>query len=94
MSLGYSGTKSVNKIVPRLEGTGSVDFYVGQEMLPNEGITWKGPYAFTPGTHSEIPVRVTGNYIAVKAESTDNNSWSLDNMEIHWSPSGDRGNGV
>jgi hypothetical protein len=94
MSLGYSGTKSVNKIVPRLEGTGSVNFYVGQEMLPNEGITWKGPYAFTPGTHSEIPVRVTGNYIAVKAESTDNNSWSLDNMEIHWSPSGNRGNGV
>lgn len=94
MSLGYSGTKSVNKIVPRIQGTGNVDCYVGQEMLPNQGITWKGPYSFTAGTHSEIPVRVTGNYIGVKIESTNNNTWSLDDMEIHWSPDGNRGNGV
>jgi hypothetical protein len=71
MNLGYPGTKSIQKIVPRISGTGSIDFYVGQEMMPHEGTTWKGPYTFTSGVHSEIPVRATGNYLGIRAESTD-----------------------
>ena len=55
---------------------------------------WKGPYTFTSGVHSEIPVRATGNYVGIRAESTDDNTWALANLEIHWSPSGNRGNGV
>ncbi len=94
MQLGYPGTKAVTKIVPRVAGTGAVDFYVGNEMNPHEGMTWKGPYSFTPGTHSEIPVRSTGNYIGVRAESTDDKTWALDQLEIHWTPQGNRGKGV
>ena len=94
MQLDYPGTKAITKIVPRVSGTGAVDFYVGNEMNPHEGITWKGPYSFTPGTHSEIPVRTTGNYIGIRAESTDDKTWALANMEIHWMPAGNRGNGV
>lgn len=94
MNLGYPGTKSVTKIVPRVSGTGPIDFYIGNEMKPHQGITWKGPYSFTPGTHSEIPVRNTGNYIGIRAESEDDKTWALDNLEIHWMPSGNRGNGV
>jgi len=94
MQLNYPGTKAVTKIVPRIAGTGVVDFYIGNEMNPNEGITWKGPYSFTPGTHSEIPVRTTGNYIGIRAESTDDKTWALDNLEIHWTPQGNRGTGV
>jgi len=94
MHLGLSSTKSVMKIVPRISGTGAVDFYVGTEMRAHEGTTWKGPYAFTPGTHSEIPVRATGNFIGIRAESTDDKTWALDNVEIHWKPTGSRGVGV
>ena len=94
MSLGYPGTKSITKIVPRVAGTGAIDFYVGNEMNPHQGITWKGPYSFTPGTHSEIPVRTTGNYIGIRAESTDDKTWALDQLEIHWIPQGNRGKGV
>ena len=94
MHLGTSVTKSVVKIVPRISGTGAVDFYVGNEMQPHQGTTWKGPYSFTPGTHSEIPVRATGNYIGIRAESTDDKTWALDNLEIHWIPTGNRGKGV
>ena len=94
MQLGYPGTKTIQKIVPRISGTGSIDFYVGQEMMPHEGTTWKGPYTFTSGVHSEIPVRATGNYVGIRAESTDANTWSLANLEIHWTPSGNRGKGV
>ena len=94
MQLGYPGTKSIQKLVPRISGTGSVDFYVGSEMSPHEGTTWKGPYTFTSGVHSEIPVRVTGNYLGIRAESTDDNTWALANLEVHWTPQGNRGAGV
>jgi hypothetical protein len=39
-------------------------------------------------------VRSTGNYIGIRAESTDDKTWSLDNLEIHWTPQGNRGKGV
>jgi hypothetical protein len=94
MALGTSTTKSVEKIVPIIEGTGSVNFYVGHKFIPKSATTWKGPYVFTPGVHSEIPVRATGNYVGIKIESEDDKSWALDNLEIHWSPSGSRGNSV
>jgi len=94
MTLGYNGTKSVTKIVPRVSGTGSVDFYVGTEMQPHQGVTWKGPYTFTPGTHSEIPVRATGTYVGIRVETTDDKAWALDNVEVHWTPQGVRGSGV
>jgi len=94
MLLGYGDVKSVSKIKPRITGTGSVDFYIGNEMLPHQGMTWKGPYTFTPGTHSDIPVRATGTYIGVRVESTDDKTWRLENLEIHWTPSGSRGKGV
>ncbi|MCS5550279.1 MAG: hypothetical protein NZ811_02055 [Gammaproteobacteria bacterium] len=94
MPLDYSGVKSVKKIIPKVSGTGAVNFYVGTEMKANEGVAWKGPYAFTPGAHSEIPVRATGSFISVKAESVDDKTWELDNLEVHWSPSGVRGSGV
>lgn len=94
MNLGFPGMKSVKKIVPRITGTGPVDFYVGTEIKPGAGTVWKGPYAFTPGVHSEIPVRATGTYVSVKIETTDDKTWALDNLEIHWLPAGTRGKGI
>ena len=94
MNLSHPGIKSVTKIVPRVSGTGSVDFYIGTEMQPHQGVTWKGPYTFTPGTHSEIPVRATGTYIGIRVETTDDKAWALENLEVHWTPQGIRGQGV
>ena len=94
MHLGMSNTKSVTKIIPRVSGTGSLDFYVGTEMKAHEGTTWKGPYVFTPGVHSEIPVRATGNYVGIRAESKEDKTWAIDNIEIHYEATGFRGSGV
>ena len=94
MTLGYGGVKSISKIKPTITGTGAVDFYIGSEMLPHQGMIWKGPYSFTSGVHSEIAVRGTGAYVGVRIETTDDKEWTLDNLEIHWKPQGTRGNGV
>lgn len=94
MTFGTRQPKSVTKIRPHIDGTGPVDIYVGCEMIPHQGTTWKGPYTFTPGTHSEIGVRATGAYIGIRVESTDDKNWALENLEIHWKPQGNRGQGV
>jgi len=94
MNLGFPGMKSIKKIVPTITGTGTVDFYLGTEIKAGAGIAWKGPYKFIPGTHSEIPVRATGSFISIKIETTDDKTWALDKLEIHWTPSGARGSGV
>jgi hypothetical protein len=94
MSLGTSSTKQISKVVPIMSGTGPVNFYVGHKFVSADATTWKGPYVFTPGTHSEIKVRTTGNYVGIKVETEDTNTWKLDNLELHWKPVGDRGKGV
>ena len=94
MTFGTRQPKSVTKIRPHISGTGSVDFYVGCEMIPHQGTTWKGPYTFTSGVHSDILVRATGAYIGIRVESTGDKEWKLENLEIYWKPQGQRGNGV
>ena len=94
MTFGTRQPKSVTKIRPHISGTGSVNFYIGSEMLPHQGTTWKGPYTFTPGVHSDILVRATGAYMGIRVESTDDKEWRLENLEIYWKPQGARGNGV
>jgi hypothetical protein len=94
MSFGFSGNKAVKAIIPRAEGTGDIDVWIGHKFVPSDSTVWQGPYVFTPGTHSNIPVRINGNYISVRFESTSNADWLLDNFEIHWTPSGHRGKGV
>jgi hypothetical protein len=94
MSLGTSLTKQISKVVPIMSGTGPVNFYVGHKFIPADATTWKGPYVFTPGTHSEIKVRTTGNYVGIKIETEDTNTWKLDNLEVHWKTVGNRGKSV
>jgi len=98
MNLGYSGTKYLKKIIPKFSsGSGEVMFAVGYSMVPNpkDGIVWKPPISFDVGEQSELPVRVTGNYISIAVYTTSSNTrWSLDNLELHWAPSGNRGSGT
>ena len=94
MTFGTRQPKSVTKIRPHIDGTGPVDIYVGCEMIPHQGTTWKGPYTFTSGVHSDILVRATGAYIGIRVESTGDKEWKLENLEIYWKPQGPRGNGV
>jgi hypothetical protein len=94
MNLGYSGTKSLKKIIPKFSGTGTVDIYIGQSMSPGSSITWSPLYNFRIGEQSELPVRITGNYLSVFIGSNDSNHWALDNLELHWAPSGNRGSGT
>lgn len=88
--LGTPDVKSVSAVYPRIDGTGAVNVYVGAEMVPNAGVAWEGPYAFTPGTDKKIDCRVTGRYLAVKFQSNSNASWELDSYDIEYTQAGQR----
>ncbi len=79
---------SVTRVWPRMEGSGSVDIYVGHQMHADQAVTWEGPYAFTPGTDSHIDCRVTGRFHSIRFESTSADSWSLSGYELEVKPRG------
>jgi len=92
MDLGLRCIKTVQQICPNISGTGPVDFYIGSSL---EGsITWHGPFSFTPGVNTHIPCRVTGLHFAIKAQTTNDKTWGINFIDIHWKKAGHRGVGV
>jgi len=75
--------KYVNLIVPKLTGSGTVNIYVGSQETIDGAVTWSPAFAFTIGTDIEATFDVTGRFIAVKFESTDNGHWELDSYQMN-----------
>jgi len=61
--------KKVTKLLPRIEGTGSLQISIGYENEPYEGVTYSDPVTFVIGEDYKIDCRVRGRYIAVKFET-------------------------
>jgi hypothetical protein len=69
--------KSVTRMYPRIQGTGTVRISVGGEINPYEGVTYSDPVTFRIGQDSKVDCRVRGRYIAVKFETTDDTQFNL-----------------
>jgi hypothetical protein len=69
--------KSVTRMYPRIEGTGTVRISVGSEINPYEGVTYSDPVTFRIGQDNKVDCRVRGRYIAVKFETTDDTQFKL-----------------
>lgn len=74
--------KFIRAIYPKVESTGSVNVYVGHHMSTEEGVAWEGPYAFNPDTDYKIDCRVTGRFIGIKVESTEDVEWKLNGYSM------------
>jgi hypothetical protein len=83
-------TKKVTKLIPRFEGTGSIQISVGAENDPYEGITYANPVTFTIGEDYKVDCRVRGRYIAVKFESTTDNEFRLSGYTFETEVASDR----
>ena len=60
-----STVKRIKAIWPKMTITNSdtVDFYVGTQMSTEEGVSWKGPFAFNPDTQSKVSCRASGKLL-------------------------------
>ena len=74
--------KSVTRVFPRIEGTGTVNISIGSELHPFQGVSYNDPVAFQIGIDSKVDCRVRGRYIAVKVESTGDAQFNLSGMAI------------
>jgi hypothetical protein len=77
-----SGVKSITKVFPRFEGTGTVNISIGAELTANAGVSYSTPVAFTIGTDSEVDCRVRGRYIAIKVENTTGNQFNMSGFSV------------
>lgn len=79
---GMDRIKHVTEIWPRLEGTGTVNIYVGSQMSTGDPVNWSTPQSFTIGTDKKANFRVTGRFIAVRFESTGDSNWKLTGYDM------------
>ena len=74
--------KSISRVYPRLEGTGTVNISVGAEMSPGSGVSYNDPVSFTIGEDSKVDCRVKGRYAAIKIESSASSQFNLSGYAI------------
>ena len=67
-----------------MSGNSMVNISVGSQMAPGEAVDWQPPVPFTPGVDRKVDVRKTGNHVAVKFESNDDQEWSLSGYDVEF----------
>ncbi len=85
--------KRIKAVWPKMTVTNSdsVNFYVSTQMSTEDGISWRGPFAFNPDTQSKVSVRAAGKLYGIKIESTTDTDWRLDGLEFEVDDAGRRG---
>ena len=89
----FTGVKRISAIYPKMSinGTDSINVYLGVSMSSEETITWKDAVSFNPDTQSKVSVRGAGKYYAIKFESTSDMDWELDGYALEIDNAGNRG---
>jgi hypothetical protein len=77
--------KQINEIWPEItqQGGTGVDIWLGGQDSLNDPITWQGPRTFDPSTDDKVDFDVTGRYISIRFETTDNSLWKLDSYAMN-----------
>jgi hypothetical protein len=83
--LDTTSIKQVNEIWPEMfqqNGSGVSIFVGGQDTL-QDPIAYQGPFNFVPGTDDKIDCDVTGRYISIRFETTDQSLWKLNSYKMN-----------
>lgn len=81
---------TLNRIYPRIEGTGVVTIKVGSQDYPDGPVTWKTGQSFDPTTDRKLDVRATGKLHCWSISSTTSARWSLSSMDFEFVSDGVR----
>lgn len=77
--------KVITSITPHVQGSGSMNIWIGSSNLQNTGVLWQGPYEFTIGRQFKVDCRVVGRYVAVKFEVSSAGSWAMNGFTVEYS---------
>jgi hypothetical protein len=89
----HTGVKRISAIYPKMSinGSNSINVYLGTSMSTEGDYDWKSPVLFDPDTQSKVSVRGTGKFYAVRFESTSDMDWELDGYALDIDNAGTRG---
>ena len=74
--------KSITRVYPRIEGTGTVNISIGSELQPFQGVSYNDPVSFEIGQDSKVDCRVRGRYMAIKIESETASQFDLSGYAV------------
>lgn len=69
--------KSVISVTPQVEGSGTMQFYIGTSPLQHGGYVTQGPYNFTIGQDYKIDFRAVGRYFKIRFSASSDASWKM-----------------
>lgn len=73
----------IKRIVPQINGTGTVTIKVGYSNAPQAAVTWKNEKTFAIESDWKIDTRVTGRYLALRVESSVvDGYWQLGGFDL------------
>jgi hypothetical protein len=82
--------KFVNRVYPKIQGSGDITVQVGTQSVPNGAVSWSASIPFTIGTSYKVDVRKSGKLLAYRIQSTGNVSWEFTGIEFEYVHAGKR----
>jgi len=78
----FDSIKRINRVYPKMSGSGDVTIYIGYQMAANDAVTWDLGTTFTIGTDHKVDVRASGRLMAIKIKSAGDVSWKLHGIDL------------
>lgn len=73
----------IKRIVPQINGTGTVTIKIGYSNSPQAAVTWKNEKTFAIESDWKVDTRVTGRYLALRVESNVvDGYWQLGGFDL------------
>lgn len=74
--------KYCTAVVPRIDGSDTINIRVGGRDELTDTIHWDGPYIFDPTTDYKVDVDVSGRYLSVEFSSDADVAWGLTGYDL------------
>ena len=87
---GIHDTTTINRVYPRISGTGKVNIQLGSQDYPGAPIRWKDSEEFDPTTDRSITTRTTGELHCFRITNADDNLWEFSGLDLEYVYAGAR----
>ena len=79
---GGTGVRHIKRMVPKIEGEGTVLISAGVSMAPGIPMTWTAPVPFVIESDYKVDLRISGRYLGWRIQSVADGYWSLTSIGL------------
>ena len=74
--------KKVNRVLPQIAGTGSLDLQAGATNTPNGAVAYPRTQTFNIETDHKVDLRAQGRYLAIKMQMENQGHYSISGWDL------------